>query len=98
MATLIPDFNSCSSRMTSGERRLAQRLKSHLETDYLLWYDIPIGPRCRRPDFVLLHPNRALFALPPETSQSTLRGIRLTLKKSTSFCTKPLIEADLGLI
>jgi hypothetical protein len=35
MATLIPSFNSCSMRMTPGERRLAQRLEEKLENDYL---------------------------------------------------------------
>ena len=38
MATLIPSLGSCVSRMTSGERRLAERLESKLDGDYLLWY------------------------------------------------------------
>ncbi|MDP3165898.1 MAG: NERD domain-containing protein, partial [Hydrogenophaga sp.] len=41
MATLIPSFGSCVSRMTSGERRLAERLEQKLDDDYLLWYDVP---------------------------------------------------------
>ncbi|WP_334825853.1 hypothetical protein [Nostoc sp.] len=43
MATLIPSFNSCSMRMTPGQRRLAQRLEEKLEDDYLLWYDVPVA-------------------------------------------------------
>lgn len=31
--------------MTSGERRLAERLEQKLDDDYLLWYDVPMGPR-----------------------------------------------------
>ncbi|MBD3886070.1 NERD domain-containing protein [Phormidium tenue FACHB-886] len=63
MATLIPAFNSCSQRMTSGERRFAQRLEDKLEDDYLLWYNVPI--RCKRlhPDFIVLHPLRGIFVL-----------------------------------
>ena len=30
--------------MTAGERRLAQRLEDKLDDDYLLWYDVPMGP------------------------------------------------------
>ena len=36
MATLIPSFGSCVSRMTSGERKLAERLEQKLDVDYLL--------------------------------------------------------------
>lgn len=45
MATLLPAFGACVSRMTPGERRLAERLEHKLDEDYLLWYDVPIGPR-----------------------------------------------------
>ena len=44
MAVLIPALSSCAGRMTSGERRLAERLQQKLEDDYLLWWDVPIGP------------------------------------------------------
>ncbi|MBD2525643.1 NERD domain-containing protein [Nostoc sp. FACHB-133] len=63
MATLIPSFNSCSMKMTPGERRLAQRLEEKLENDYLLWYDVPVGKKQLHPDFIVLHPSRGLFIL-----------------------------------
>ncbi|MHC5726439.1 MAG: 3'-5' exonuclease, partial [Nostoc sp.] len=63
MTTLIPSFNSCSMRMTPGERRLAQRLEEKLEDDYLLWYDVPVGKKQLHPDFIVLHPSRGLFIL-----------------------------------
>jgi hypothetical protein len=63
MATLIPSFNSCSMRMTPGERRFAQHLEEKLEDDYLLWYDVPIGKKQLHPDFIVLHPSRGLFIL-----------------------------------
>ncbi|GAB6044217.1 hypothetical protein JCM17961_49020 [Endothiovibrio diazotrophicus] len=47
--------------MTSGERRVAQRLKGLLEDDYTVWYDIPVGRQRRYPDFIILHPSRGPF-------------------------------------
>lgn len=41
MAVLIPSMGSCVSRMTSGERRLAERLEQKLDDDYQL------GTTCR---------------------------------------------------
>lgn len=63
MATLIPSIGTCVSRMTSGERRLAERLEQKLDDDYLLWYDVPVGPKYAHPDFVVMHPRRGLMVL-----------------------------------
>ena len=41
MAVLIPSMGACVSRMTGGERRVAERLEQKLDDDYLLWYDVP---------------------------------------------------------
>jgi hypothetical protein len=63
MAVMIPALGSCVSRMTPGERRLAERLENKLEDDYLLWYDVPVGPKQTQPDFVVLHARRGLLVL-----------------------------------
>ena len=63
MATLIPALASCRARMGSGELRLAERLEAKLENDYLLWYDVPVGPKQLHPDFIVLHPSRGLLIL-----------------------------------
>jgi hypothetical protein len=63
MATLIPAMSACVSRMTSGERRLAERLEQKLDDDYRLWYDVPMGPRNTHPDFCVLHPRRGILVL-----------------------------------
>ncbi len=63
MATLIPALSACTSRMTSGERRLAQRLEDKLDDDYLLWYDVPMGPKNAHPDFCVMHPRRGILVL-----------------------------------
>lgn len=63
MAVLIPALGSCVSRMTSGERRVAERLEQKLDADYLLWYDVAVGPRHQHPDFVVMHPRRGILIL-----------------------------------
>lgn len=75
MATLIPVIGTCVSRMTTGERRFAQRLEDKLEDDYSCWYDVSIGKRTQHPDFVIFHPSRGLLILEvkdwkPETIHS----------------------------
>ena len=63
MATLIPTRNGCLPRMTGGEKRFSERLETKLEDDYLLWYDVPIGLKQLRPDFVVFHPRRGMLVL-----------------------------------
>ena len=74
MATLIPSLRGCVARMTAGERRLAERLEQKLEDDYLLWYDVPVGPAQSHPDFIVLHPRRGILIL--ETKDWRLDTIR----------------------
>jgi hypothetical protein len=63
VAVLIPALGSCAARMTSGERRLAERLEQKLDDDYLMWYDVPVGPMRTHPDFVIIHPRRGILIL-----------------------------------
>jgi hypothetical protein len=69
--------------MTSGERRFAQRLESHLEDDWLCWYDVPVGPKSMYPDFLLLHPRRGLLVV--EVKDWKLENIRSIDKLSASL-------------
>ncbi|WP_440799887.1 DEAD/DEAH box helicase [Serratia marcescens] len=63
MAKLMTTLTLCSGRMTHGERRVAQRLESHLGEDCLVWYDIPVGRQYRHPDFVIIDPALGLIFL-----------------------------------
>lgn len=63
MATILPNINSASTKMTTGERRFGQRLEKFLEDDYLCWFDVPVGDARRYPDFIILHPGRGLLFL-----------------------------------
>ena len=80
MAVLIPSLGACTSRMTSGERRFAERLEQKLDDDYLIWYDVPVGPKQSYPDFVIIHPRRGLLIL--ETKDWRLDTIRKADKQA----------------
>jgi len=74
MAKLMTSLMLCSGRMTHGERRVAQRLESHLGDDCLIWYDIPVGRQYRHPDFVIIDPaNGLIFLEVKDWKLSTLR-------------------------
>jgi hypothetical protein len=76
MATLIPTLTSIRRSATPGERRFAALLEAKLEDDYLCWYDVPLGPLQRRPDFVVLHPRRGLLILEvKDWKRDTIRSI-----------------------
>ena len=85
--------------MTPGEKRFAQRLEDKLEDDYLAWYDIPIGPRQRRPDFTVLHPARGLLVLEvKDWKLDTLHdidrhGLRLETERGLVTQANPLAQA-----
>ncbi len=57
MARFFPVRSQCQFD-TPGERRFAERLEKLLEDDYLCWSNVPVGPKARYPDFVVLHPRR----------------------------------------
>ncbi len=80
MAVLIPAMGACAGRMTPGERRLAERLEQKLEDDYMLWYDVPIGPKQTHPDFVVIHPRRGVLIL--ETKDWRLETVQEATKQA----------------
>ncbi|HSX71264.1 MAG TPA: 3'-5' exonuclease [Pseudomonas sp.] len=98
MARFFPTRAQCQFD-TPGERRFAERLEKLLEDDYLCWANVPIGPKARYPDFVVLHPRRGVLVLevkdwklasivsatPGKVSLQTLDGL-----KSVS---NPLLQA-----
>jgi len=63
MAIILPSLHSKNLRLTPGERRFGTALLRNLEDDYFCWVDVPVGPKQRRPDFVVLHPGRGILVL-----------------------------------
>jgi hypothetical protein len=74
MAHFVPVLSSVVGKMTSGERRFARRLESHLEDDYVCWYNVPVGAWKQHPDFLILHPRRGLLVI--EVKDWKLENIR----------------------
>jgi len=99
VAILIPSLSTCLSRMTGGEKRLAQRLEAKLEDDYLLWYDVPIGAANTHPDFIILHPQRGILILEvkdwkPDTIKNANRqSFELLTSNGLKHVSNPLEQA-----
>lgn len=75
MAVFPQGLSNVDRRCNAGERRLLHQIKRCLEDDYLVWHDIPIGPRARQPDFVVVHPRWGLLLLEvKDWRRSTLAG------------------------
>jgi hypothetical protein len=47
----------------AGERAVLRQLKRCLEDDYIVWHNVPIGPKSRQPDFVVLSPRWGVLLL-----------------------------------
>jgi hypothetical protein len=63
MAIFPQGMTNVERRCNTGERKVFYALKRCLEDDYLVWHDVPIGPKARQPDFVILSPRRGLLLL-----------------------------------
>ena len=63
MAIIVPNLRLGNAKATPGEQRLAHRLESLLDDDWLCFYNVPVGKRRRYPDFILVHPRCGLLFL-----------------------------------
>jgi hypothetical protein len=85
MAVLLPSPHLKHLKMTPGERQFAARLLAKLENDYHCWYDVPIGRKQLRPDFIVLHPGRGILVL--EVKDWKLDTIRQIDSKTVELLT-----------
>ncbi len=85
--------------MTAGERRLALRLEEKLDEDYLVWCDVPVGPRQLHPDFLILHPSRGFLILEvKDWKLDTIVefdkiSVRLATERGLTYVANPLAQA-----
>jgi hypothetical protein len=56
-------MTNVEQRCDSGERRLFHALKRCLDDDFVVWHNVPIGPKGRQPDFVVLSPRWGILLL-----------------------------------
>jgi hypothetical protein len=75
MAVFPQGLTQVDQRCNVGERRTLHQLKRCLGDDYLVWHNVPIGPRARQPDFVVLSPRQGVLLLEvKDWKPSTLVG------------------------
>jgi hypothetical protein len=104
MALFPQGLSAIDARCTPGERRVLQQLKRCLEDDYLVWHDIPIGPRARQPDFVILSPRWGVLLLEvKDWKRSTLVGgtrdaVELNTERGRITVAHPLRQARDGVL
>ncbi len=78
MAIILPSLHSKNLKLTPGERRFGTCLLRNLENDYRCWVDVPVGPKQRRPDFIILHPGRGILVLEvKDWKLSTIQQVNL---------------------
>ena len=63
MATFPQGFDAIDKSCNTGERKVLHTLKRCLEDDYCVWHNVPLGPKGRQPDFVILNPRRGNFGI-----------------------------------
>jgi len=63
MALFPQGLTNVDQRCNAGERRVLHQLKRCLDNDALVWHDVPVGPRARQPDFVVLSPRQGVLLL-----------------------------------
>ncbi len=99
MAIFPQGLAHVDARCHSGERRVLHQLKRCLDDDYLVWHDIPIGPRARQPDFVILSPRWGILLLevkdwrPGALKGGTRDAIELATPRGPVTTAHPLRQA-----
>jgi hypothetical protein len=63
MALFPQGLTNVDQRCNPGERRVLNQIKRCLEDDYIVWHNVPVGPRARQPDFVILSPRQGILLL-----------------------------------
>jgi ATP-dependent exoDNAse (exonuclease V) beta subunit len=100
MAIFPQGLSSIDRRCANaGERNTLHQLKRCLPDDYMIWHDVPIGPKARQPDFVILSPRRGLLIL--EVKHWSHASIRALSRDSIELLTErglvtvphPLLQA-----
>ncbi len=75
MAIFPQGMTHVDRRCNAGERRVFHQLRRCLDDDCWVWHDVPIGPRARQPDFVVLGPRFGILLLEvKDWKRSTLVG------------------------
>ena len=83
----------------AGERLVLEQLKRCLSDDYIVWYDIPVGPLQRQPDFVIFNPRRGVLVLEVKhwklstMAHANKEDVILQLDGGPKTCKHPEVQA-----
>ncbi|MBI5716219.1 MAG: NERD domain-containing protein [Burkholderiales bacterium] len=94
MAIFPQGLTNVDQRCNAGERRVLQALKRHLEDDCLVWHNVPIGPRARQPDFVVLSPRQGVLLLEVKDWRRTTLAAATRDRVELSTARGPVTEAN----
>lgn len=100
MAIFPQGLTNIDKRCTNaGERGVLHQLKRCLSDDYMVWHDVPVGPKARQPDFVILSPRRGLLILEVKHwNHSSMRAftrdsVELLTERGMVTLPHPLLQA-----
>jgi len=99
MALFPQGMTNVDRRCNAGERRVFNHLKRCLTDDFIVWHDVPIGPRARQPDFVIVSPRWGLLVLEvKDWRQGTMVSanrdtIEIDVERGSSTVANPLRQA-----
>lgn len=63
MAILIPSLATCEADMQSGEKKIANIIRSKLDDDCYCWYNVAVGKEHEHADFIILNPKWGILVL-----------------------------------
>jgi hypothetical protein len=99
MAVFPQGMTNVDQRCNSGERRLFNALKRCLDDDFLVWHNVPVGPKARQPDFVILSPRWGVLLLevkdwrPSSLGRASRDQIELRTERGAVTAANPIRQA-----
>ena len=99
MAHFPQGLAQIDQRCNAGERRVLHQLNRCLGEEFMVWFDIPVGPKARQPDFVVLSPRHGLIVLEVKDWRSkiiksaTRDRVELMTDRGASSAANPIRQA-----
>ena len=92
-------MTNVEQRCDTGERKVFHALKRCLDDDFLVWHNVPIGPKARQPDFVILSPRWGVLLLevkgwrPSTLGRASRDAVELKTDRGRTTSPNPIRQA-----
>ncbi|HQR71026.1 MAG TPA: 3'-5' exonuclease [Burkholderiaceae bacterium] len=92
-------MTNVDKRCSGGERRVFEALKRCLDDDFLVWHNVPIGPKARQPDFVILSPRWGVLLLevkdwkPSTLGRASRDAVEIKTERGSVTTANPIRQA-----